>query len=48
MKSNRLVVFAAILRCTDEVKVVSRGNPRYRTSVTWGIWWFVAAAEKDP
>ncbi len=47
MKSNRLAVFAASLQCTDEVNVVSRGTPRSRTSVTWGIWWSVSAAEKD-
>ncbi len=26
---------------------MSRGNPRSRTSVTWGIRWSVSAAEKD-
>ncbi len=46
MTSNRLAVIAASLQCTDEVKVVSRGTPRSRTSVTWGIWWLVSAAEK--
>ncbi len=29
------------------MKVVSRGTPRSRTSVTWGIRWSVCAAEKD-
>ncbi len=47
MKINQLAVFAAPLQCTDEVKVVSRGTPRSRTSVTWGIWWLASAAEKD-
>ncbi len=47
MESNRLAVFIASLLCTDVVKVVSRGAPRSRTSVTWGIWWSVSASEKD-
>ncbi len=47
MKSNRLAVFAASLQCTDELKVVSMGNARSRTSVTWGIWRLTSAAEKD-
>ncbi len=34
-------------QCTAEVKVVSRGTPRSRTLVTWGIWWLAFAAEKD-
>ncbi len=37
MKSNRLAVLAASLQCPDEVKVVARGTPRSRTSVTSGI-----------
>ncbi len=45
--SNHLAVFAASLRCIDEVKVVSRRTPRTRTSVTWGIWRLASAAEKD-
>ncbi len=47
MKSNRLAVFAASLQYTDEVKVVLRGTPMFRTSVTWGIWRLVCAGEKD-
>ncbi len=47
MKSNRLAVFATSLHCTDEVKGVTRGAPRSRTSVTWGIWWLASAADKD-
>ncbi len=47
MESNHLAVFAASLQFTDEVKVVSRGAPRSRTSVTWGIWWSASASEKD-
>ncbi len=46
MKSNRLAVFAASRQCTDEVKVVSGGTPRSRTSVNWGIWWLASAAGK--
>ncbi len=43
MKSNRAAVFAASLRCTDEVNVVSRG-----TDVgDLGNGWSVSAAEKD-
>ncbi len=40
MKSNRLAALH------DEVKVVSRGTPRSRTSVAWGIWWLASAVEK--
>ncbi len=47
MKCNRFAVFAAALQWTGAVKVASRGTPRYLTSVTWGIWWSVPAAEKD-
>ncbi len=47
MNSNRIAVFAASLQWTDAVKVVSRGTPRSRASVTWGIRWSVSAAEKD-
>ncbi len=47
MNSKRLAVFAASMQWADAVKVVSRGTPRYRTSVTWGIRWSVSAAEKD-
>ncbi len=47
MKNHCLTVFTVSLQYTDEVKVVSRGTPRSRTSVTWGIWWLVSAAEKD-
>ncbi len=47
IKSNRLAVFAASLQWTDAVKVVSRGTPRSRTSVTWEIFWSVSAVEKD-
>ncbi len=35
------------MQWADAVKVVSRGTPRSRTSVTWGIRWSVSAAEKD-
>ncbi len=45
--SKRLVVFAASPQWADAVKVVSRGTPRSRTSVTWGIRWSVSAAEKE-
>ncbi len=34
------------LQCIDEVKAVSRGTPRSRTTVAWGIWWLASAAEK--
>ncbi len=47
MNSKRLTVFAASMHWTDAVKVVSRGTPRSRTSVTWGIRWSVSAAEND-
>ncbi len=47
MNSKRLAVFAASMQWADEVKVVSRGTPRSRTSVTWGSRWSVFAAEKD-
>ncbi len=47
MKSNRLSVFAASLQWADAVKVVSRGTPRSRALLTWGIWWSVSVAEKD-
>ncbi len=36
MNSKRLAVFAASLQWADAVKVVSRGTPRSRTSVTNG------------
>ncbi len=39
MNSNRFAVFAASLQCTDNVKVVSRGTRRSRTSVTWGLYY---------
>ncbi len=45
--SKRLAVFAASLQWADAVKAVSRGTPRSRTSVTWGIRWSVSVAEKD-
>ncbi len=35
------------MQWADAVKVMSRGTPRSRTSVTWGIWWPVSAAEND-
>ncbi len=44
---KRLVVFAASMQRADAVKVASRGPPRSRTSVTWGIRWSVSAVEKD-
>ncbi len=47
MNSKRLAVFAASMQWADAVKVVSRGTPRPRTSVTWGIRWSVSAAEND-
>ncbi len=45
MNSKRLAVFAASTQWAVAVKVVSRGTPRPRTSVTWGIRWSVSAAE---
>ncbi len=47
MNSKRLAVFAASLQWADAVKVVSRGTPRSRTSVTWGVRWSVSAAENE-
>ncbi len=47
MNSKRLAVFAASMHWGDAVKVVSRGTPRSRTSVTWGIRWSVSAAKRD-
>ncbi len=47
MYSKRLAVFAAFMQWTDALKVVSRGIPRSRTSVTWGIRWSVSSAEND-
>ncbi len=47
MNSKRLAVFAASVQWADAVKVMSRGTPRSRTSVTWGIRWSVSAAEND-
>ncbi len=47
MNSKPLAVFAASLQWDGAVKVMSRGTPRSRTSVTWGIWWSVSAAEND-
>ncbi len=47
MDSKRLAVFEASMQWGDTVKVVSRGIPRSRTSVTLGIQWSVSAAEKD-
>ncbi len=47
MNSKRLAVFAASMQWADAVKVVSRGTPRRRTFVTWGIRRSVSAAEKD-
>ncbi len=47
MNSNRLAVFAASMQWADAVKVVSRGTPRCRTPVTWGIQWSVSAAKRD-
>ncbi len=47
MNSKRLAVFAASVQWADAVKVMSRGTPRSRTSVTWGIQWSVSAVEKD-
>ncbi len=47
MNSKRLAVFAASLQRADAVKVMSRGTPRSRTSVIWGIRWSVPAAEND-
>ncbi len=35
------------MQWADVVKVVSRGTPRSRTSVTWGIRKSVSAVEKD-
>ncbi len=35
------------MQWADALKVVSRGTPRSRTLVTWGIWWLVSAVEKD-
>ncbi len=42
MNSKRLAVFAASLQWADGVKVVSRGTPRSRTSVTLGMRWSVS------
>ncbi len=41
MKSKRLAVIAASLKCTDEVKVVLRGTPRSWTLRTRGnaVFW---------
>ncbi len=47
MNSKRQAVFAASVQWADAVKVMSRGTPRSRTSVTWGIRWSVFAAEND-
>ncbi len=47
MNSKHLAAFAASLQWADVVKVVSRGTPRSRTSVTWEIRWLVSAAEYD-
>ncbi len=47
MNSKRLAVFAASMQWANVVKVVSKGTPRSRMSVTWGIRWSVSAAEKD-
>ncbi len=47
MNSKRLAIFAASMQWADAVKVVSRGTPRSRTSVTWVIRWSVSAAEND-
>ncbi len=47
MNSKRLIVFADSMQWVDAVKVVSRGAPRSRTSVTWGIRWSVSVAEND-
>ncbi len=47
LNSKRLAVFAASVQWADAVKVMSRGNPRSRTSVTWGLRWSVSAAEND-
>ncbi len=47
MNSKRLAVFAASLQWADAVKVVSRGTPRSRMSVTLGIRLSVSAAEND-
>ncbi len=47
MNSKCPYVFAASLQWADAVKVVLRGGPRSRTSVTWAIRWSVSAAEKD-
>ncbi len=42
---KRLAVYAASMQWADVVKVVSRGTPRSRASVTWGSRWSVSAAE---
>ncbi len=47
LNSKLLAVFAASLQWADAVKVMSRGSPRSRTLVTWGILWSVSAAEND-
>ncbi len=47
MNGKRLGVFVASMQWADAVKVVSKGTPRSRTSVTWGIRWSVSAAEND-
>ncbi len=45
MNSKRLAVFTASMQWADAVKVVSRGTPRSRTPVAWGMRWSVSAAE---
>ncbi len=47
MNSKRLAVLAASMQWADAVKVVLRGTPRSRTSVTWGIQWSMSAVQKD-
>ncbi len=47
MNNTRLAVFAASLQCTDKMKVMPRGTPKSRSSMTWGIWWLASSAEKD-
>ncbi len=46
-QKDSLAVFAVSLQWADAVKVVSRGTPRSRAFLTWGIWWSVSATEKD-
>ncbi len=47
MNIIRFAVFAAFMQCPGDVKVVTRGIPTSRQSVTWWIGWLASAAEED-